>query len=306
MALAAALDLPDAYHRHGQRLLLWRRLHPGLRLRFRDRGRRCGVRSLGGELGHPTRRDRLLERGPDVELPRRHVLRAHRRYLRRQEGEGDRLRQSFVSEGATEGGDRQAREEADGEVAGGAALHQGSVARSALHERAAGVRLSRRQERRAALHRQGRQPQPGHEAVSGRQELSSGLRCVQAPEGEERVSAAVHPSSAFILSWSIALISWSTRAPSGVGTLASCASRSATSMSFAAHLPVLLPQRESDQLAPLPCPSAAVRRGMSAPRRFASVSASKLAAMHAHSSMLLTVLAIWPAPTSPRCSTCAL
>ena len=74
-------------------------------------------------------------------------------------------------------------------------------------------------------------------------------------------------------------------------------------MSFSAHLPVLLPQRDSDQLAPLPWPSAAISRGRSAPRCFASVSASKFAAMQAHSSMLLMVFAIWPAPTSPRCST---
>ena len=53
-------------------------------------------------------------------------------------------------------------------------------------------------------------------------------------------------------------------------------------MSFSAHLPVLLPQRDSDQLAPLPWPSAARRRGTSAPSCFASVSASKFAAMQAH------------------------
>ena len=53
--------------------------------------------------------------------------------------------------------------------------------------------------------------------------------------------------------------------PSGVGTLAAWASSSATSMSFSAHFPVLLPQRESDQLAPLPWPSASISRGMSTP-----------------------------------------
>jgi trans-feruloyl-CoA hydratase/vanillin synthase len=39
MALAEALHVPDADHRDGQRLLLRRRLHASLRLRFRDRGR---------------------------------------------------------------------------------------------------------------------------------------------------------------------------------------------------------------------------------------------------------------------------
>ena len=63
-------------------------------------------------------------------------------------------------------------------------IHQGSAARGALHERAAGVGLSQRQERRVAVCRQGRQPRPGHEAVPGRQELSARLRRLQAPEGE--------------------------------------------------------------------------------------------------------------------------
>ena len=77
-------------------------------------------------------------------------------------------------------------------------------------------------------------------------------------------------------------------------------------MSFSAHLPVLLPQRESDQLAPLPWPSASTRRGMSTPSFFAKVSDSKFATMQDHSSMLLMVLVICPAPTPPTWSTCRL
>ena len=65
-------------------------------------------------------------------------------------------------------------------------------------------------------------------------------------------------------------------------------------MSFSAHLPVLLPQRDSDQLAPLPWPSAAASLGMFMPSDFARVSDSKFATMVAHSSMLLIILAIWP------------
>src|SRR5690242_21171220 len=77
-------------------------------------------------------------------------------------------------------------------------------------------------------------------------------------------------------------------------------------MSFSAHLPVLLPQRESDQLAPLPWPSASIRRGTSTPSFFANVRHSKFATMQAHSSMLLMLLVIWPAPTSPTWSTSLL
>src|SRR6516162_1952567 len=120
-----ALDLPAADHCHGQRLLLRRRLHPGLCLRLRHRGRRGAVRPLRGQLGHSARRHRVVERRADVELPRRHVLRAHRRHLRRQEGEGDRVRQLLLSHSQAEGGDHQARQEADGEEPGRSALYQG-------------------------------------------------------------------------------------------------------------------------------------------------------------------------------------
>src|SRR3984893_18333749 len=77
-------------------------------------------------------------------------------------------------------------------------------------------------------------------------------------------------------------------------------------MSFSAHLPVLLPQRESDQLAPEPWPSASISLLTSTPSFLASVKHSKLATMQDHSSMLLTLLVICPAPTSPTWSTCLL
>jgi hypothetical protein len=67
------------------------------------RGRRGGVRPLRGELGDPARRHRVVERRADPELSRRHVLRAHRRYLRRQEGQGDRVRQLLLSQGEADG-----------------------------------------------------------------------------------------------------------------------------------------------------------------------------------------------------------
>ena len=43
-------------------------LHAGLRLRLRDRGRRRDVRPVGGELGHPAGRHRVVERRADPEL----------------------------------------------------------------------------------------------------------------------------------------------------------------------------------------------------------------------------------------------
>ena len=56
VALAAAVLLPQAHHRHGQRLLLRRRLHPADRLRLRVRGRRGHLRPERGQLGLVPRR----------------------------------------------------------------------------------------------------------------------------------------------------------------------------------------------------------------------------------------------------------
>src|SRR5262249_19021107 len=74
------------------------------------------------------------------------------------------------------------RQATDGKEPGGAALHQGGDPRRPLHERAAGSRLSQRQERCAQVQRQGKQPAGGHEAVPGRQELPPGIRPLQAQE----------------------------------------------------------------------------------------------------------------------------
>ena len=41
-------------------------LHPGDRLRYRARRRRRHVRPVGGQLGHPARRHRVVERGADA------------------------------------------------------------------------------------------------------------------------------------------------------------------------------------------------------------------------------------------------
>src|SRR5207302_9148483 len=101
-----------------------------------------------------------------------------------------------------QGRDDQVRQEADGEEPGGAALHQGGDPRGALHERAASLRLSQRQERRAQAQRQGKRPPGGDAAVPGREDLSAGLRPFQAQEGGGEVSVgwAAAPSSAFMVS----------------------------------------------------------------------------------------------------------
>ena len=56
LALAEAVHLSEADHRHGQRLLFWRRFHAADRLRFCDRGRGREIRPLRSELGNPARR----------------------------------------------------------------------------------------------------------------------------------------------------------------------------------------------------------------------------------------------------------
>ena len=54
LALGETVEISEADHRDGERLLFRRRLYRRLRLRFCDRGRRGNVRPLGSELGnHP-------------------------------------------------------------------------------------------------------------------------------------------------------------------------------------------------------------------------------------------------------------
>ena len=63
LALAEAFGVSQGHHRDGERLLLRRRLHPALRLRFRHHGRGRDLRPLRGELGHHPGRRRQLEPG---------------------------------------------------------------------------------------------------------------------------------------------------------------------------------------------------------------------------------------------------
>ena len=112
MALAQTVELPAPHHRDGQRLLFRRRLHPGLRLRHRHRGRRSDIRAFGGELGRDPRRHRELERRGDAEPARRHVLRHDRPAVRRQEGGGDQAGELFGAARAAQGGNRRARQAA--------------------------------------------------------------------------------------------------------------------------------------------------------------------------------------------------
>src|SRR5262249_50849380 len=106
-------------------------------------------------------------------------------------GEGDSYNNLLKTQAQGQAGVIKPWKEAEGEKTECSALIEGTAVRGAFQERAAGGGLSQRQERRVALCRQGRQPQPGHEAVPRRQDLSSGLRRLQAPEGEAGVSARV-------------------------------------------------------------------------------------------------------------------
>ena len=58
LAVAAADVLSEADHRHGQRLVLRRRVHAAGVVRSRHRGGRGDVRPLRDQLGHHSRRQR--------------------------------------------------------------------------------------------------------------------------------------------------------------------------------------------------------------------------------------------------------
>ena len=112
-------------------------------------------RAFGGELGHSARRHRLVEHRADAQFPRRDVLCAHRRYLRRQKAKEIGFVNFSFPKRELRAETIKLAQQADGEVSDRTALHQGSVARGALHERATGSRLSRCQERCPAICRQG-------------------------------------------------------------------------------------------------------------------------------------------------------
>ena len=126
------------------------------------------------------------------ELARRHVLCDDRRHVRRQEGQGDRLRQQVGAEGEAARRDHQARQEADGEEPGRrCATPRKRIRAVRFMNEPQAARLSQRQERRAQVQRQGKQPPARHEAVPGRQVLPPRPRPLQAPEGGGEVASTL-------------------------------------------------------------------------------------------------------------------
>ena len=90
LALGAALQLRQADHRHGARLLRRRRVHAAARLRLRDRRRGRDVLAVRGELGHPARRAGLQGGRRHGAAAPRALLRLPRRAVRRQGGRAHR------------------------------------------------------------------------------------------------------------------------------------------------------------------------------------------------------------------------
>ncbi len=84
MAVEASHGLLQADHRHGQRLVLRRRVHAARRLRSRHRRRGGDLRHLRDQLGHHPGRQRHALGGGDDEPARCDVLCHDRRDLRRQ------------------------------------------------------------------------------------------------------------------------------------------------------------------------------------------------------------------------------
>ena len=107
VAVAAAARLPEGHDRHGQRLVLRRRVHADGRVRSRDRGRRGDVRPVRGQLGHHPGRQRHESDVRDDRAAQRALLRDDGRTVQRQEGSRDGPRQRIrAAQEAQEAHDR--------------------------------------------------------------------------------------------------------------------------------------------------------------------------------------------------------
>ena len=186
-AVEAAAILRQADHRHGQRLVLWRRVQFADRLRSRHRRRGRDLRAVGNQLGHYPGRHRhqggSLGHGP----ARRDVLHHDRRDFRRPQGGRHGARQRS---GAARGVARacgETRHDADREKSHGAAHRQACGAPRARHVVGGRRGLSVRQARPAALPRSGKGPREGHDAIPRREILPAGARRLS--------SGQVEPSS---------------------------------------------------------------------------------------------------------------
>ncbi len=84
-----AHEFREAHHRHGERLVLRRRLHAHGVLRSGHRRRRGDVRRVGDQLGHPARRQRVEGAEPAHGPARRALCHHDRHSLQREKGRGD-------------------------------------------------------------------------------------------------------------------------------------------------------------------------------------------------------------------------
>ena len=108
--VAAPALVPEADHRHGQWLVLRRRLWAAVRLRPRLRRRGGAIRPLGDQLGHPSGRRRDQGRARAHDVSQCHVSRADRRDDRRPQGGRMGLRQRGRSAGQAQGARRGGRQ----------------------------------------------------------------------------------------------------------------------------------------------------------------------------------------------------
>ncbi len=111
LALGAHLQLRQADHRNGARLLRRRRVHAAAGLRLRDRRRERHVLAVGSELGHPARRAGVeggLRHGAAAPCA---LLRLPRRCVRRQGSRPHRHGQLCGAAGQAQGRNHRARRE---------------------------------------------------------------------------------------------------------------------------------------------------------------------------------------------------
>ena len=167
--MAAAARLPEGHDRHGQRLVLRRRVHAARCVRSRDRRRRGDLRPLRGQLGHHSGRQRHEGDVRNDRAAQRALLCDDGRTVQGQAGRRDGSRQRVrAAQEAQEAHDR-GRANAAREEPSRAARHQDRDEAHALHGLGRVGRLPVRQDGRSAVLRRERQPRERHEGVPRRQ-----------------------------------------------------------------------------------------------------------------------------------------
>src|SRR5580704_9572311 len=196
--MEAVAVLRQADHRHGQWLVLWRRLQLDDRLRPRHRGGGRDLRAVGNQLGHHPGRHRDQGRGLGHGPARYDVLHHDRRDFRRPQGGVDGARQRGGAAHRIARAGAKARHDSDREESHGAAHCQARGAPRARHVVGGRRGLSVRKTRPVALSRSRKGPREGHDPVPRRQIIPAGAgrlspRQLSAPVTAERQSIALRP-----------------------------------------------------------------------------------------------------------------